>query len=55
MKLTSPLNRTQCSYEETSSDRRVDFAQSDPSDFTQLEEHILFVLHPMWAEKGDLL
>lgn len=22
---------------------------------TQLEEHSLFVLHPMWAEKGDLL
>jgi hypothetical protein len=21
----------------------------------ELEEHILFVLHPMWAEKGDLL
>jgi hypothetical protein len=21
----------------------------------QLEEHVLFVLHPMWAEKGDLL
>ena len=20
-----------------------------------LEEHVLFVLHPMWAEKGDLL
>ena len=22
---------------------------------SELEEHILFVLHPMWAEKGDLL
>jgi len=22
---------------------------------TQLEEHSLFVLHPMWAEQGDLL
>ena len=21
----------------------------------ELEEHILFVLHPIWAEKGDLL
>lgn len=21
----------------------------------QLEEHVLFVFHPMWAEKGDLL
>ena len=21
----------------------------------KLDEHILFVLHPMWAEKGDLL
>lgn len=21
----------------------------------QLEEHLLFVLHPIWAEKGDLL
>lgn len=21
----------------------------------QLEEHVLFVLHPMWTKKGDLL
>ena len=55
MKLISLLNRTQCPSEDASSDRQVDFIQSDPSDITQLEEHILFVLHPMWADKGDLL
>ncbi|HTD14805.1 MAG TPA: hypothetical protein VK673_06480 [Chthoniobacterales bacterium] len=55
MKLTNLLDRTQCTSEDASRDCRVDFIQSDPSDITQLEEHILFVLHPMWADKGDLL
>jgi hypothetical protein len=55
MELTSLLNRTQCTSEDASSDCRVDFIQSDPSDITPLEEHSLFVLHPMWAEKGDLV
>jgi hypothetical protein len=53
--LGSLLNRTQYTSEDASSDCRVDFIQSDPSGITQLEEHSLFVLHPMWAEKGDLL
>jgi hypothetical protein len=51
----SLLNRTQYTSEDASSDCPVDFIQSDPSGITQLEEHSLFVLHPMWAEKGDLL
>jgi len=55
MGLTSLLNRTQFTSEDASSNCRVDFIQSDPSDITQLEEHSLFVLHPIWAEKGDLL
>jgi hypothetical protein len=55
MELTSLLNRTQCISEDASSNCRVDFIQSDPSGITQLEEHTLFVLHPMWAEKGDLI
>ncbi|MBV8276857.1 MAG: hypothetical protein JO170_16585 [Verrucomicrobia bacterium] len=52
MKFISLLNLTQFSYD---NDCRVDFIQSEPSEFSQLEEHSLFVLHPMWAEKGDLL
>jgi hypothetical protein len=55
MKLTNLLNRTQYTSEDASSDCRVDFIQSDPSDISQLEEHNLFVLHPMWADKGDIL
>jgi hypothetical protein len=55
MKLTNRLNRTQCTSEDASSGSRVHFIQSDPFDITQLEEHSLFVLHPMWADKGDLL
>jgi hypothetical protein len=55
MKRTSLLNVTQFSNENAPGDCRVVFIQSDPSEFTQLEEHSLFVLHPMWAEKGDLL
>jgi hypothetical protein len=55
MKLTSLLNLTQLIDENAPADCRVDFIQSDPSEFTQLEEHSLFVLHPMCAEKGDLL
>jgi hypothetical protein len=55
MELTKLLNRTQCNPAAPSSDCRVDFIQSDASDITQLEEHSLFVLHPMWADKGDLL
>ena len=55
MELTNLSNRTQCASEAASTDRRVDFIQSDPPNITQLEEHSLFVLHPMLAEKGDLL
>ena len=55
MELTNLSNRSQCTSEDASSDCRVDFIQSDPSDIIQLEEHSLFVLHPMWADKGDLL
>jgi hypothetical protein len=55
MKPTSPLNVTQFSNENAPGDCRVAFIQSDPSEFTQLEEQRLFVLHPMWTEKGDLL
>jgi hypothetical protein len=55
MKLTSLLNQPQFTNENAPADCRVDFMQSDPSEFTQLEEHSLFVLHPMWTEKGDLL
>jgi hypothetical protein len=55
MKPTSLLSVTQFINENAPADCRVVFIQSDPSEFTQLEEHSLFVLHPMWAEKGDLL
>ncbi|MBV8482036.1 MAG: hypothetical protein JO077_04125 [Verrucomicrobia bacterium] len=55
MKFISLLNLTQFSYENAPRDCRVDFIQSYPSESLQLEEHCLFVLHPMWAEKGDLL
>jgi hypothetical protein len=55
MELTSLSDRTQRTSEDASKDCRMDFIQSDPSDITQLEEHSQFVLHPVWAEKGDLL
>jgi hypothetical protein len=55
MELTNLSNRTQCASKDASSDCRVDFIQSDPSDITQPEEHSLFVLHPTCADKGDLL
>jgi hypothetical protein len=40
---------------DASSDSRGDFIRPDPSDATEPEEHILFFLHPMFADKGDLL
>ena len=55
MKLTNLSDRTQCTSDDVSRDGRMDFIHSDLSDITQLEEDILFVLHPMWVEKGDLL
>jgi len=55
MELISLSDRTQRTFEDAFSDCRVDSIQSDPSDITQLEEHSQFVLHPVWAEKGDLL
>lgn len=43
------------SPEATPTDFRVDAIPSETSETSQLEEHSLFVLHPMWTDKGDLL
>jgi hypothetical protein len=55
MKFFSLLNLKHFTHENAPYDYRGDFSESVPSDANLLEEHSLFVLHPMWTDKGDLL